>query len=490
MDSVYCPICMESSELTSKGVQGLPKNTYVKHLQQLQRSPSPELNCDLCVGNEVAVGRCEKCDCNLCEFCVHAHQKQRKTSHHQLVNLDQNDSSSIDGAVGSMLCRASSSTRGRSRILFCKVHIKEKLDLYCKTCGISVCAKCILTAHTGHTFLPMDEVNMQYTEILQGLLARAKPFASSVEESMKKIDFVLSSIQERSQLISEEIIEFVSFHVRALQEHKQSLLQQLHAIKHQKEDTLKTQVANLTEILDQLNLNCTMASKALQDGTPFVAFNSGSPVASKLEEILSSKQEASPKEDDYIQFRRGIKSHEINGFRMFGVLDPRGPSAANSVASGEGLYEAQEAKLAQFKVEVNDRYKQRREKGGDKVEAILKDVRNNTVCVSMKDGRDGSYVVSYTPESKGEHQLSVLVESNHIRGSPFMVNVRPKPKQHGGVFHCCTFCSSKGKKHIRCGCGGTMPGGYSGCGHGHPGHPGHWHWSCCGNIVKKSDCVH
>ena len=63
-----------------------------------------------------------------------------------------------------------------------------------------------------------------------------------------------------------------------------------------------------------------------------------------------------------------------------------------------------------------------------------------------------------------------------------------KPKKHGGKFHCCTWCSTGGKKNETCGCGSRMPGGYSGCGHGHPGHPGCKHWSCCGSTVENSDC--
>lgn len=31
-------------------------------------------------------------------------------------------------------------------------------------------------------------------------------------------------------------------------------------------------------------------------------------------------------------------------------------------------------------------------------------------------------------------------------------------KPHTGIYHCCTFCSSGGKKEAICGCGGTMPG--------------------------------
>lgn len=60
---------------------------------------------------------------------------------------------------------------------------------------------------------------------------------------------------------------------------------------------------------------------------------------------------------------------------------------------------------------------------------------------------------------------------------------------HNGVYHCCTFCSSGGKKEATCACGGTMPGGYRGCGHGHVGHPGVTHWSCCGSMQRHGECL-
>ncbi|XP_076284798.1 uncharacterized protein LOC143211215 [Lasioglossum baleicum] len=60
---------------------------------------------------------------------------------------------------------------------------------------------------------------------------------------------------------------------------------------------------------------------------------------------------------------------------------------------------------------------------------------------------------------------------------------------HSGVYHCCTFCSSGGKKEATCGCRGIMPGGYQGCGHGHVGHPGVSHWSCCGSVLRHGRCL-
>ncbi|KAF7997122.1 hypothetical protein HCN44_005399 [Aphidius gifuensis] len=73
------------------------------------------------------------------------------------------------------------------------------------------------------------------------------------------------------------------------------------------------------------------------------------------------------------------------------------------------------------------------------------------------------------------------------------INIQSKSKikenhQHSGVFHCCTFCSSGGRKEATCACGGTMPGGYKGCGHGHQGHPQKRHWSCCSSTTYHSIC--
>ena len=84
-----------------------------------------------------------------------------------------------------------------------------------------------------------------------------------------------------------------------------------------------------------------------------------------------------------------------------------------------------------------------------------------------------------------EEALKELCQTN--------INIGVMGGPHSGIFHCCTWCSSgssSGRRtDTKCGCGSVMSGGYIGCGHGHAGHPGCYHWSCCGNIVKKSECL-
>lgn len=476
---VYCPICMDESELPSNGIQGLPKNMYIQNLQTLQRSPSPLPKCDLCTDNEVAVCHCEVCCCHLCEFCEQAHQRQRKTAEHPLVP--------VQGSSSLMHHHNSEITVHPE---FCESHPSEHLRLFCDSCNVPVCQECTMDEHHDHALLPLEDVNMQYSEILQSLLGQTTPLISTLIDSMKNIEYVLSTIQDRADAVAHDICDSIDARMRALQEHKRSLLNQLDAIKQHKENTLEQQLEEMKRILDQVNVHSSLAVKAVEQGNPATAFSSDKvPLVARLEELLTSDHNFHPEEDDYIQFCPNLPAGQSRGFEMFGVLDARGPSAAHSIVEGEGLFEARQRKMTSFLVTIHDRYGERRLSGGDKVEAYLHSQSGTMVNTTVTDNGDGTYQVSYTPESTGDHRLSVLIDGKHVRASPFVVNIRPRRKKHRGIFHCCTFCSSEGKKHVRCGCGGIMPGGYSGCGHGHPGHPGCFHWSCCGSTIEKSECL-
>ncbi|EDS26901.1 tripartite motif-containing protein 45 [Culex quinquefasciatus] len=123
--------------------------------------------------------------------------------------------------------------------------------------------------------------------------------------------------------------------------------------------------------------------------------------------------------------------------------------------------------------------------GGD---LRYRDEENRPITVAVTDSRDGTYQLSFMPERAGVMALMISVDGKLIEDCPYVLrihNLRP----HRGVYHCCSFCSSNGSKYATCACGAVMPGGYRGCGHGHEGHPGQRHWSCCGSVQEHSDCA-
>ena len=477
--SIYCPKCFDESELPSSGVEGLPRNMYVQNLQNIQTS-SPK--CDLCTDDVPAISYCEMCCCFMCDFCGQAHRRQRMTLDHNLIPADSVNLTPVPLVQPLPIV----STQPPK---ICKVHAEKELTLFCETCETPVCDDCMMKEHNDHAFLPLEDASLQYTEMLQGLVNKTKPLVAELNESMKNIEFLLSNIQERAEVVADEICDSIDTQMRALHEHKRFLLGRLRAIKMKKENTLEHQLEEVKKIVDEVTVGCSEANKALQHRQAPGMFTANAPLVSRLEQLVNSKHNYAPQEDDYITFCPSHPAGQIRGYSMYGVLYDRGPSPSHCVLNGEGLFSAKQRKAASFVLAVLDRFDERRVVGGDRVEAIVQSSDGSSVKTSVIDKGNGDYHISYTPETVGEHHISVLVESKHVKGSPFMVVVQPKGKKHRGIFHCCTFCSSEGKKHVKCGCGGTMPGGYSGCGHGHPGHPGSYHWSCCGTTAEKSECT-
>ncbi len=489
-EAVICPVCSGAPiDPPSSVAHSQLKSTQADNNQLLHGGLSPPPRCDLCTDGELAVSHCEVCACYLCDFCEQSHRRQRRTSDHPLALVD--NLPYVFPVNGEAASPYGSLQRDQNdeQPLVCKTHKDKLINLFCENCHVPICQECT-TEHHDHDLLSLQEMDAQYSQLLQGLVSQTKPVISSLNESMVSIELLLSRVQERAEAVAKDICDYTDARVKALHEHKRSLISQLESIKQHKENTLELQLEEMKKVLDEVNVSCGMATAALRDeATPASIFSMKLPLAAHLEELVSRKHEYVPDEDDYIKFCPSLPAGQCREYDMFGILDARGPSAAHSIVEGEGLFEARQRKMASFTVIIRDRYGQRRLSGGDRVVARMQSRTGTIVNAQVTDNGDGTYLVSYTPELVGEHRLSVLVDRKHVRSSPFVVNVRPRHKKHRGIFHCCTFCSSGGKKHVRCGCGGMMPGGYSGCGHGHAGHPGSWHWSCCGHTMEQSDCL-
>ncbi|KAJ0181584.1 hypothetical protein K1T71_002306 [Dendrolimus kikuchii] len=175
---------------------------------------------------------------------------------------------------------------------------------------------------------------------------------------------------------------------------------------------------------------------------------------------------------------------------LFGRLLTQAPDPEACVLSTEGLQDLRVDGEHEAILELRDSSGERIWCGGEQVAGFFRrrDSSARPATASITDRADGTYSITFTPTSPGAYLLAITLNNKPIKGSPFACAVRVL-KSHTGTYHCCSFCSSGGKRDATCGCGGTMAGGYKGCGHGHAGWPGTRHWSCCGATQKNSLCT-
>ncbi|XP_072500578.1 E3 ubiquitin-protein ligase TRIM45 isoform X1 [Notamacropus eugenii] len=473
--SILCPICDTEVDLPPGGVKALTMDHLAINevlLQNLQED-TPGLVCDLCSDREVE-SRCLTCKVNLCQFCSQAHRRQKKTASHSVMPMkDLNGYSQI------------------GRPILCSVHPAEELNLFCEQCDQPVCRDCVLGGHREHTYDLVSNVIHKHGNSIRELLHSTRPHVGTLERALAQIEGVGSALRSRMDALSADVREFCDGYITAIREHRDHLLKQLEDLRIQKENSLHLQKLQVEQLLADLHTGVEFTERLLSNGSDLEILITKEVVVSRLKKLKKTDYSIGPGVDDGICFSPWEKAGQCGGYEVFGAILTKGVDPAKCILQGEDIHKAWEKQKVTFTLLCRDILGEHMSRGGEHIRVSVSH-KNKKDCVlktMVQDNNNGTYTISFIPEEPGPYTVCIYVRGQHIQGSPYTMTVRRKFRQHLGVFHCCSFCSSGGQKSARCACGGTMAGGYQGCGHGHKGHPGRRHWSCCGGTEEKSECL-
>ncbi|XP_022085056.1 tripartite motif-containing protein 45-like [Acanthaster planci] len=475
---IRCPTCDLEVDLPCKGPELLPVDFMVKKQLMLEslKPESGETVCDLCTDNAKAVSRCMECMVNVCGFCAQAHKRQRKTATHTVLSMHE---ARRHGAA-SLSCP-----------VICLKHPQEELKMYCETCDQSVCRDCCLVEHREHLVEYSEDVIQHHKRVLANLVARLQPHIQAIGGGINSINRTEVSVADRSTELHHDINSYFDNYIQALQAHRRSLLSHVSKVCEGRIKSLQGHHMQLQQLLRDMQHSCNTTTHALSESNTQEVLALKPTLGQRLSELNRVSYQCTPGVDNMLRFKSRAKAGKVNGYEVPGVLEVKQLDPMKCYVMGEGVHEARQGMISEFLLITQDIDGQPYNKGGEDVRATLavESVRNRVVNCSIFDEDDGSYRIEYTPQIHATHTLSVFLDGQHIKGSPFKVTVHEGWREHTGIWHCCTFCSSEGSRQATCACGATMPGGFRGCGHGHPGHPGKWHWSCCALTKQDSECL-
>ena len=474
---VKCPSCDSETSLPRGGVSGLPTNLFISNLIEVVAVQNDQrIVCNLCTEGSRATAQCSDCLSFLCEFCEQAHRRQRKTANHRIISVEEVRQSASE-----------SPKRYRSPPV-CSVHPGEPLSLFCDSCDQLICRDCTLIDHRQHRYESVSDASSRYGDLLTRMIGQARSHVSTIREALCRIEETNQRLRDRASSLAVEICDVIDGMVSTLQEQKRSLLGDLNKIQQEKMVVLDCQKEILQKAVDDVEASCRFAAETVREGREIEVLAMKGPIMNRLQELIDSSP-CEPETDDYICFFPSDLVTVFECGERLGVVEGNGTDPTKcGVDKDSSVIQAKQRKTNSLTVIARDHYGAQRIKGGDQVVAILQCRNGSPIQCTVSDCGDGTYTVSYVPEDTGEYRLIITINNHSIQGSPYLVHVLAKRKRHTGSWHCCTFCSTGGRKDVKCGCRAVMPGGYSGCGHGHPHHPGRKHWSCCGSVIYKSEC--
>ncbi|XP_020775909.2 tripartite motif-containing protein 45 isoform X1 [Boleophthalmus pectinirostris] len=477
--TVLCPECDSEVDLPTMGPAGLSTDHLALDEVFLETLVTDgPLPCDLC-GEGAAESRCEICAINLCEFCCQAHRRQKRTSSHSVQALHELKS------------------RGRlCRPVLCSLHPGQELRLFCQPCDVPVCLECAATLHRDHCCSPTHDVIDGHGDRIRELVSvHLRPRLERLEESLQKVDESQDLLTSRVDEVAQEVRAFARGYASAVEAHCLSLLRRLEELHKQRRNQIHLQRAQLRQALVDVRGGVEFAERLLSCGSDAEILSAKRVTLQRLSSLSETSYDpqsvAGVDDGSNICFLPSEPAGDVNGYPVVGIIHGKTADPSKCSVEGEGLQQCSFGQSGHFTLVCRDSGGDQLTRGGEHVvvSIVHKEKRNCTIVSSVVDNSDGTYSVSYTPEELGPYSVWVCVKTQHVKGSPFTLNIKRKPRRHSGMFHCCSFCSSGGSKEARCGCPGTMPGGFKGCGHGHKGHPGKPHWSCCGSTVEKSECL-
>ena len=108
------------------------------------------------------------------------------------------------------------------------------------------------------------------------------------------------------------------------------------------------------------------------------------------------------------------------------AIRPIVAAAEKTVAKGRGLHTAVESKQAQFVITAVDADGSWRKSGGDKFQVEIRQMQPPaSLRYELYDNGNGTYSCEYVPEVPGQMIISILLDGQHILGSPYTVEVKP-----------------------------------------------------------------
>lgn len=460
---LVCPTCQYETALPLGGISALPLNYVLLRKMAAVQDASIGVLCDLCSSDNKADSRCAQCLVSVCTSCGEAHSRQKATAKHSLQPLDS------------------------APPKFCTQHPREELTVYCASCQQVVCRDCCVVSHGGHALANASRAAAERARLVRDACERARYVPDHVDRATRTLHAHAYEADSQASRVESEIQAWSEQYQRAVEAHGRALCSAAARARARYLHKVEGKNRELKERAEHAKEAVRFAEELLAEAKDEELLSISGSVLRRLERVTELQPLADP---PLCELRFAPLAPVANNSTLFGRLLTQAPDPETCVLSIEDLKDLIVDCQHEVTLELRDSSGERIWCGGEHVVGYFRrrDSSARPDIAAVSDRADGTYKIAFTPHAPGAYLLAVTLNNNPIKGSPFLCAARVG-KSHSGQFHCCSFCSSGGKRDASCGCGATMPGGYKGCGHGHAGWPGARHWSCCGDTRKNSRCT-
>ena len=402
---IVCPECRKEATVPSGGVKGLDSNFLVNRLVDefiLKRKVEgeAEVKCDECHGRGPVVAFCPDCTLFLCHVCNEDHKRSIKSRGHHIVPLTE------------LRSKKEVAIQPKPKAMMCREHDMELL-FYCETCDQLVCVYCAREDHNGHRHDSVEKLAGKHRQELKKVTDPVHQMMRKLSDACENFDKIRNKIRQQRDEVNKKIDKHYDEVIQKLTEQKEQLKQQVHDTVSQKVKAVTTQLEEV-EHLQEVVRETKELNDAVENSSDQEALSQKKRVMDCMQQTADkySKVNLKPIPQATVEF--AVTEGPLPQLGMLCSVDPNNCEIINIQKCHI------KGKEAEFTIITKLDNGDCCSRGGNQVSVQLEGVNDAT---SIKDNNDGSYVVSFVPSQIGEVKLSVFVNDEQIKGSPYSVMV-------------------------------------------------------------------
>ena len=408
--TIICPECRKEAKVPAGGVKELPNNFFINRLVddlilKKKVDGEQEVKCDECDEDDPVISFCPECNSFLCHACNDHHKRNKRYRGHGVVPLTELKSNK-DAPIQAKL-----------KIPLCKEH-DEQLKYYCETCDELVCMYCTVKKHNGHHHDSVKQMATKHRNQLKKVTDPVEGMIKNLSEAHDNIEKMIKKTRSRGEDVDKKIDRYYNKLLQKLMKQKDEVKQQAHDAVSQKEKAMITQLDEVASMQARL-MSMKELTDALEQSSDQEALSAKREVTDRVQQLTNAykKVNIQPVESAAMDFVPTKEPFPVFG-HLFANVNPHTSEVINLT----------ECTLVSKKVEFTIITKYRNGgpciSGGSQISVQLKSFTGDVTAGEVRDNNDGSYMASFVAEQVGEAKLSVSINGEQIKGSPYSIVVR------------------------------------------------------------------
>ena len=348
---------------------------------------------------------------------------------HLLEVVEKHKKAAADPSASENVERDSTSLTPHDKIsVCCPEHGGKEVELYCETCGETICLRCALKGgkHHSHDYEELDKAFERYNVEITASLESMEKQLATINKALAQLDTRCGEISDQRAAIEADIHStFRKIH-SILDARKTELIGRLHQITQRKLKGLAVQRDQLEITLARIS-SCLGFMRDSHKRNQAEVLMIKTNTSKQVKELTTSFPPDMLKPNTEADMFFSALADMMAACQKYGQVSTlySSPDPSQCYVTGKGLEVAAVGETSTAILHTIDFNGRPCEEPvvSSEIELVSELTGTRRRGSIVRKGQ-GQYKISYQLTIKGRHQLHIKMDDKHIRGSPFTVTVK------------------------------------------------------------------